>query len=87
MDVFVYSGESANFGCDCYEEDQGIPSWTINGAIYPITRLPRAYYFDFETSSLKILEVSSSMNLSTHQCYLGSDSSIGTLYIKRGTLY
>lgn len=91
MDVFVYSGETAYFKCECYEENQALPSWNINGSVYPLTRLPWPYYFDYETLSLVVPEVSLLMNTSTYQCCVSGcftyGSSIGTLYIlKEGKL-
>lgn len=79
------SGRTIHFGCECYEENQGFPSWIINNATYSITRLPWPYYFDTELSSLVIPQVSVSMNTSTYQCYRGDFSSVGTLYIREGT--
>lgn len=85
-DVTAFSGDSVEFGCDCIEE-HSIPSWKIDGNRYSITRLPRHYYFDIQSSSLVITEAAPSMNLSTHQCTVGGvDSSIGILIIVEGRL-
>ncbi len=80
--ISVNPGDPTSFGCDCQEERHATPVWIINNVYYIFSSLPSSYKYNSGLSVLEISEVTTSMNLTTIQCYVGTLlSTVGILYV------